>query len=63
MGHVGELRRDPRHECVLLVGQPQGHRLAVLGDGEFLALGYPLQVLGKVRFGLERSDGFHAASK
>ncbi len=27
MGHVGELRRDPRHEGVLLVGHPQGHRL------------------------------------
>ena len=28
MGHLGELRGDPRHERVLLVGQPEGHRLA-----------------------------------
>jgi hypothetical protein len=28
MGHVGELRGDPGHERVLLVGQPEGHRLA-----------------------------------
>jgi hypothetical protein len=39
MGHLGELRGDPRHECVLLVGHPEGHRRAqrfgpLLGPGD-----------------------------
>src|SRR4051794_16299217 len=39
MGHVGELRRNPRHERVLLVGRPEGDRLVqrfrpLLGLGE-----------------------------
>ena len=38
MRHVGELRRDPRHERVLLVRDPEGHRLAQ-GLGPLLGLG------------------------
>jgi hypothetical protein len=37
MGHLGELRGDPRPERVLLVGQPEGHRLAQ-GLGPLLGL-------------------------
>ena len=36
--HVGELRRDPRHERVLLVRHPERHRLAQ-GFGPLLGLG------------------------
>ena len=34
-------------------GHQPGDGLAVLGDGEFLALGHPLQELGQVGLGLE----------
>ena len=40
-------------------GHQPGHRLAVLGDGEFFSLSRPLQELGQMGFRLERSDGFH----